>query len=126
MILYHFCADKHIKKILREGLTNGGVHEPTKTGYLLHTGWMWLTTDPDPKHQSWNAQITIPYNRTEWRIEIEIPDDALDRVYDKKRLCILYPNADILFNNWKGSEHWRAFRGQIPKEWFKGWERTER
>lgn len=124
MIFYHFCADKHIKKILREGLTIGAVTEPTKTGYLMHTGWIWLTTDPDARHQSWATSIMIPYSRTEWRITIDIPDEALDRIYDRKRLSVLYPTSTKLFDGWSGSENWRVYKGQIPKTWFKGHERS--
>lgn len=32
MILYHFCADRHIKSILRSGLTKGGLTEITPHG----------------------------------------------------------------------------------------------
>lgn len=49
MTLYHFCADRHIKGILHNGLTEGGLTEITPHGFILHTGWIWLTTDPDAK-----------------------------------------------------------------------------
>ena len=124
MIIYHFCAARHIKKILRQGLTIGGVMEPTKTGYYLHTGWMWLTLDKNPKAQSWNTQNMIPYSWAEYRITIEIPEAEIERLYDRKRLCILFPTCDALFEGWKGSENWRVFHGVIPKEWFKGWEKV--
>lgn len=49
MTLYHFCADRHIKGILHNGLMEGGLTEITPHGFILHTGWIWLTTDPDAK-----------------------------------------------------------------------------
>lgn len=51
MTLYHFCADRHIKGILHNGLTEGGLTEITPHGFILHTGWIWLTTDPDAKNR---------------------------------------------------------------------------
>lgn len=118
MLLYHFCADGHIKKIRREGLTIGGVAEPTKTGYYLHGGWIWLTEEQDARMQSWATGLIVPYSRVAWRITIEIPENETERIYDRKRLCALYPNCNSLFEGWRGSERWRAFRGHIPKEWF--------
>lgn len=52
MILYHFCAKKHIKSILRQGLTEGMLAEPTAHGFRLYSGYTWLTADPDPGRQS--------------------------------------------------------------------------
>ena len=46
MTLYHFCAAKHIKSILRHGLDQGGLTEIKPTGFVVHGGWTWLTTDP--------------------------------------------------------------------------------
>lgn len=52
MTFYHFCADRHIKGILRNGLTEGGLTEIAPRGFVLHTGWIWLTTDPDAKNRA--------------------------------------------------------------------------
>ena len=125
MTLYHFCADKHVKQILRQGLTIGGVAEPTNTGYLIHNGWMWLTLDPDPARQSWATRNVVKYSRTAWRLTVEIPDDELVKLYDRNTLPMLYPNTAMLFKGWPGSENWRIFHGVIPKEWIKKAEKME-
>ena len=124
MILYHFCADRHIKNILRKGLIEGGLTEITPRGFILHTGWEWLTTDPDPKHQSWATRNIVQYDRTAWRLTIEIPDSELYRIYDRQRLQTIYPFANPLFEGWLGSENWRVYRGWIPKEYIKAYERS--
>ena len=125
MTLYHFCADRHVKNIIRQGLIHGGVCEPTKTGYIIHRGWMWLTTDPDPKRQSWATRKSIPYSRTAWRLTIEIPDEEIRNIYDHKTLPQLWPATVCLFRGWAGSENWRVYRGMIPKQWIKAAERME-
>lgn len=72
MILYHFCAAKHIKSILRQGLTKGALAEPTPTGFRIYYGYTWLTVDPDPNKQSWATRNAIKYDRTAWRLTIDM------------------------------------------------------
>lgn len=117
MILYHFCADKHVKSILRKGIIIGGVTEITPKGYVVHSGWMWLTLNGNPKEQSWEGRILIRYSRTAWRLTIDIPDEALDRLYDKSKLLALYPASEPLFRGHPESEDWRVFHGTIPPKW---------
>lgn len=124
MILYHFCADRHIKSILRSGLTKGGLTEITPHGFILHAGWVWLTTDLDAKKQSWATRNAIQYSRTAWRLTVEIPDDELDRIYDRQRLQMVYPLTAPLFEGWPGSENWRVYHGRIPREYIKAYERS--
>jgi len=119
MTLYHFCADKHVKNILRKGLIMGGVTELTTQGYIIHSGWNWLTLNGNPKEQTWEGHTLIPCSRTAWRLTIEIPDDELDRLHDKEMLLALYPSASMLFRGHQGSDAWRVFRGMIPREWIK-------
>lgn len=120
MILYHFCAQKHIDAILREGLTMGGVTELTASGVILHDGWTWLTLERDPRKQSWAKNQTIlPYSRTAWRLTIEIPDSELKRLYNREKLTALYPATQLLFRGFEGCEEWRAFKGPIPAQWIK-------
>ncbi len=124
MTLYHFCADRHIKGILHNGLTEGGLTEITPHGFILHTGWIWLTTDPDAKKQSWATRNAIQYSRTAWRLTVEIPDNGLDRIYDRQRLRAIYPLTEPLFEGWPGSENWCVHHGRIPREYIKAYERS--
>ena len=117
MTLYHFCAEKHVKQILRQGLTLGALIEPNPTSFFLHEGWMWLTKDPNPNNQSWATQIMVKRKRTAWRLTIEIPNDEIRKLYDRSRIRMLYPASDLLFQGYPGSENWRVFHGVIPKEW---------
>ena len=123
MTIYHFCADKHVKNIMRKGLTIGSVVEPTETGFILHNGWMWLTLDPEPNRQSWATQNRVKYSRTAWRLTIDIPDDEWYKLYDREKLCARYPACDALFEGWPGSDNWRVFHGMIPKHWIVNAER---
>ena len=125
MTLYHFCADKHVKQILRQGITIGAVSEPTATGFIIHSGYMWLTTDPDPARQSWATRVKVRYSRTAWRLTVEIPDYEWPKLYSRKTLRMRYPATDMLFAGWPGSENWRVFHGIIPKEWIVKAERME-
>lgn len=126
MTLYHFCADKHVKKIMREGLTIGGLAEPTVTGYILHNNYIWLTKDPDPKNQSWATRHIVKYSRTAWRLTIEIPT-AFARIWLLNRfdITMMYPACAGLLDGWPGSENWRVYNGVIPKEWIVKAERME-
>ena len=125
MRIYHFCAERHVKHILRQGVTIGSVTEFTPKGYIMHSGYMWLTLDPDPKRQSWNVRHRIHYTRTAWRLTIEIPPEECGRIYDRERLVKLFPLSGQLFDGWPGSENWRVFKGMIPKEWIVEAERME-
>lgn len=127
MILYHFCANKHIKAIHHKGLTIGAVVVMHPFGWEMHSGWIWLTMDPDPKHQSWATSKLIGYSRTAWRLTIEIPDAIIgDRLYDRARLTALYPETEEqLFEGWPGSDDWRIWHGTIPPKWITKFERME-
>ena len=57
MILYHFCANRHIKNILHKGICIGGVTEILPTGYVVHPGWIWLTLNGNSKEQTWDGGL---------------------------------------------------------------------
>ena len=125
MTLYHFCAEKHVRQILRSGLTVGAVAEPTFPGFIIHNGYIWLTTDPDPKRQSWATRNMIKYSRTAYRLTVEIPAGECYRIHDRDTLTLMFPNSYMLFERWAGSENWRVFHGVIPKAWIVKAERME-
>lgn len=125
MTIYHFCASRHVKKILREGLTVGMVCVPVHTGYIAYTGYTWLTLDPEPTRQSWATRNAIKYSRTAYRLTITIPASEEHRVMDQAEVEDRFPGSGVLFKGWGGSENWRVFRGSIPKEWIEKAEKTE-
>lgn len=117
IILYHFCAERHIKSIITRGLVKGALAEPMLTGFRIYSGWTWLTLDPDPGRQSWATKNLIKYDRTQYRLTIEIPDAESGKLFDRKGIAAIYPACDLLFNGFPGSENWRVFHGRIPPEW---------
>ena len=125
MKIYHFCADRLLWRILKDGLTMGGVAVPEKKGFVMYTGWVWLTCDPDPTHQSWATQNFVQYSRTAWRLTIEIPELWLKNIFDRQQLSEAVPGAEIVFDGYPYSEQWRAFNGRIPREWIKAAEKME-
>lgn len=126
MRLYHFCAARHKKSIQYSGIRIGGVCVPTSTGYTMHSGYMWLTTDPDPRRQSWATRQIVTYSRTEYRCTVEIPESEIGKLYDRDALEALFPGSGMLFDGWGGSENWRVYHGIIPPEWIVNIKRTVR
>lgn len=121
MIIYHFCAKRDLKSILRTGIYGGMIVEWTDQGYRMQTGWTWLTLDPDPKRQSWATSHIIPYDRTACRLTVDIPEDMLSQLYDRDGVAEIYPCTVRLFDGWAGSENWRVFDGIVPREWIQEW-----
>lgn len=119
MTIYHFCARRHVRRILREGLTRGALSIPMGRGFLMMQGWTWLTLCGNPNVQSWATQNAIDYDRTAYRLTIELPDEAIPNLYDRDRLEKEFPGSALLFDGWAGSENWRAYKGRIPLEWIK-------
>lgn len=118
MIIYHFCAKRDLKSILRNGLTKGYVTLPTETGFEMFSGHIWLTLDGKANRQSWNTNQLIKYNRCARRLTIQIPDFiAKERLLTRQQLEAIFPGVGYLFDGWKGSENWRVFKGSIPPEW---------
>lgn len=120
MRLYHFCSKRHVKKILREGISKGGVYLPRPgdaKSIELFYGYQWVTLDSDPGGQSWNTREIVRYNRTDYLLTLEIPKDCEDRIMDRDALEKEIPGSRQLFDGWPGSENWRVYHGWILPEW---------
>ena len=117
MTLYHFCANRHVKRILHDGLCIGGVTVATDTGFRLHAGYSWLTLDGDPARQSWATREMIRYSRTDWRLTVKIPKSEECRILGRDALEAELPGSGVLFDGWPGSENWRVYHGYIPRSW---------
>lgn len=126
IILYHFCAGRHLRSIMTRGLVKGAIAEPTPTGFRIYSGWTWLTLDPDPGRQSWATKNIIKYDRTQCRLMIEIPDTERGKLFDRMGIVAFFPSCDLLFDGFPGSENWRVFHGRIPLEWIKSAERINK
>ena len=126
MTLYHFCAARHRKSIQYTGIRIGGVCLSGEKGYNAKTGYIWLTTDPDPGSQSWATRHMIPYSRTAYRFTVEIPESQTHNILDRDALEKEIPGSGALFDGWPGSENWRVYRGLISKQWLIHCENTEK
>lgn len=129
MTIYHFCCMNDLRGILSQGLTKGMIvrNEYVKTGngkvknvLGMYPGWQWLTVNKHRDSQSWATRFLVKYDRTQYRLTIEIPEKYLDSLYDREHIkAVIDCDAD-LFENWEGCESWRVYRGKIPKYWIKG------
>ena len=126
MRIYHFCSARDVKAIRRQGIRLGGVYI-SKTGDAksveIYQGYQWLTLDPEKKNQSWATRHFVKYDRTAYRLTVELPDDAV--LYDRDGLEAEIPGSGILFDGWPGSENWRVYHGWILPEWITACERME-
>ena len=125
MILYHFCCERDMRGIRNHGISKGVLYTEDKGKkpgqYRPHivANWQWLTLDGRKEAQSWNTHVLLPYDRTEYRWTVEIPDNMTDSLYDRDGLKALFPFTEMLFDGWDGSENWRVHHGPIPKRWLK-------
>jgi hypothetical protein len=123
MKIYHFCSAKHVRPILKQGIRTGGVCLLGKDGYDLRVGWQWLTLDQVRENQSWATRNLVKYDRTAYRLTVELPDDSV--LYDRDGLEKEIPGSRVLFDGWPGSENWRVYHGWILPEWITGCEKME-
>ena len=121
MILYHFTAAKLVNRIKREGITLGGVLDIVNEKLVLRRGLLWLTVNSDFHNQEWNSMRTIPYDRCEFRITVNVPADSECHIINWLEYCasgnISNEMADGL-NAIGDPENWRLYRGIIWPKWF--------
>ncbi|QEY33668.1 hypothetical protein FL966_00530 [Caproiciproducens galactitolivorans] len=126
MNIYHFCAAQHKDSIMHEGLTLGQFPKLVDGVYKLIPRCQWLTTEPDPRKQSWATRNLIDYSRTAYRLTVNIPDN-----YRKKLIRAIDFVADMpeeaqqIVTGWDGSDKWYIYRGIIPAKWIVGCHRME-
>ena len=133
MTVYHFCCDRDMRGIRSQGITEGCIvgeqsyQQKQRTKWINYKipGWQWVTLNPDRQQQSWATRHLIKIDRLEYRWTVDIPDREMDSLFDRERLMKLYPGTENLFDGWAGSEHWRVFRGKIPKYWLKKLDRWD-
>ena len=122
MTLYHFCPAHMVRSIRREGITLGSFPfvEDGITKPIL--GCQWLTKEKDRRKQSWATKRLIRYDRTAYRLTVEIP--ASHR--NKLMLALAYvinmteENRKIV-EDYPGSDQWFVFLGRIPPKWIIGY-----
>lgn len=122
MKLYHFCSKEHIDSIKSAGLLFGKIPVVSKKGDLK--GFIqpaqWLTSNESFK-QEWCEHSTLPYNRNDYRITLNISLDheCLKNWIDLcHRLKDLKHSAKIL-NSFGDPENWYVMLGVIEPYFFK-------
>jgi len=121
MLIYHFCSRYHLPSILREGITKGYVLINIEK-LLLISGYQWLTINDDFNNQTWSIPTTLPYDRTEFRLTLNIPaqqkktnlvrwDQISSKLSTDETIKSLNTNRD--------HENWYLYRGLIPSKWIR-------
>lgn len=118
--LYHFTAARFVHGVLEEGLTKGSIPvrlDPPKVRY----GYQWLTRSEE-FDQSWNTMTSLDYDRTAYRLTVEIPSLAQHKLIDWHRHCRrLVPSHVARMLNAKGNpKDWVLYNGVIQPQWIVG------
>ena len=119
MKLYHFTAGRFLDGIMENGLTRGRIPHTDSSGFRFKEHYQWLTENSE-KNQSWSKYSTLPYDRTEYRLEIKIPKlrhKNLEKWIDSYE-CKQNGMAKIL-NSHGDPENWYIYSGTIFPQWIK-------
>lgn len=126
MKLFHFTSRHHVQDVLRIGLTKGVIvtgDTLLNPGFIY--GYQWFTANPAPE-QSWNEGSSLPYDRCEYRLTVNVPDiyecNILNWLEGGRSLSTFYDIA----NSYGDPENWRLYKGVIPPGWIKRVDRFKR
>ena len=116
-VFYHFTSHLHVDSCRNEGLKLG-VMPFVKNGNLrLIKNYQWLTRRPDFK-QAWCEGGSLQYDRSEYRITIEIPKLRQKNLFKWLDKCETNKLAADL--NYRGDpENWFIYHGIIAPQWIK-------
>ena len=115
--LFHFCASQFLPGIKKSGLRFGKIPFGTMDNIQLINGYQWLTTNA-AFLQTWNQYSTLPYDRTECRLTIILPNAEKFNLikwtdFNKDNPNPLY---DTL-NEFGDFENWYLFKGVVIPYW---------
>lgn len=122
MTLYHFTPQRFIHSVLREGLTKGGVPLSLDPPKLDHR-FRWLTQN-ESFQQAWSRVHLFDYDRTAYRITIEIPRFARSKLSRWTQVGPkiggerMYHDINAL-NDRTDPENWFLFKGTVRRQWFR-------
>lgn len=121
MTLYHFCAAHMVRSIMQEGLTMGKFPVLSDKGWSFIEPCQWLSAEPDARKQSWATSYLINYDRTAYRLTVNIPRSYLKKLKKATDFVkTLSEESRGLVEGWDGSEKWYIFKGKIPSAWIVG------
>lgn len=125
MIIYHFTASIFLDGIFREGITKGKTPIIFKDHKALVLGHQWLTKKRTFT-QEWCQNDTLPYDRSEVRLDIKIPEAFQHNLMDYKKFEFWlgenkfpYFYEDDEGNFCEDCVDWMVYFGNIPKQWIK-------
>lgn len=125
MRLYHFTSPLHVEGCCKEGIAKGSIPLVVKGKIGLAQNWQWLTSNPE-FHQEWaNTEYsTLPYDRTAFRLTVNIPKAHSCRLFKWTELC---KSLSIIegFNDYGDPENWWVFAGRIRPGWIREVEAKE-
>jgi hypothetical protein len=108
-----------VESIRKKGLTLGKFPLLGDGHITFIDGFQWLTDEPDPAKQSWATGRFLPYDRTAYRLTVNIPmNQAARKLYKATAFVKDLPEEKREFvDAWEGSEHWYIYKGAIPPKW---------
>ena len=111
MKLYHFTPAHLFPLVMRDGISRGMT--PVKVNRLIGfvPNTQWLTSNPEFT-QSWSEGSTLPYDRTAFRLTIELENDKNLLTWTKFKRQI---RGHVLphFDAFGDPENWYVYVGQI-------------
>lgn len=122
MKLYHFTAERFLKGIQKDGLTDG--HFPlqrvnAQVGFMKNIQWL-------TKRQGWDQAFHDPeltelkYDRREVRLTIVIPKSQRLALFDKDRIVRTFERGLIPdFFADPDCENWFMFYGRVKAQWIR-------
>jgi hypothetical protein len=121
MKLYHFTSSEHVGGCLKEGITKGFLPLFIEGNISLLPNAQWLTSNSEFT-QTWAENSTLPYDRTAFRLKINIPKTSLKQLYKWSDICDGLPLLPD-FNTYGDYENWWIFKGRIKPSWIKSVEK---
>ncbi len=115
MDLYHFTSPKHLDGCLQQGIRFGRIPMRQLGQTRLIAGYQWLTRY-DGFNQSWNQYSTLPYDRTAFRLTVDIRRPY--NLIEWADFCRIYKNElEQDLNRYGDPENWYLYHGSIPPDW---------
>ena len=113
MKLYHFTCPSRMESIMRLGIFKGDVPIGPVSGFNAP----WLTSDPEPANQAWDAGGT----KSDCRIEVLIPDEELGNLTTWDEVCAVYDVPEFwreaLRKAGGNDGDWYIYQGVIDTSW---------
>lgn len=123
MELYHFTSPVHLDGCLKEGITKGMIPLLENGQVTVISGWQWLTSNPK-FNQSWAEFSSLPYDRTAYRLTVNIPKSAMGNLSKWLDICKTMPFLPDL-NTYGDPENWWVLKRRIKPGWIRGVEKKK-